>query len=615
MIYKTLQDCVQDLDKHGQLLRIPFEVDADLEMAEIHRRVYDAKGPAILFEKVKNSPFRALSNLYGTPERTDFIFRSTLVKVKKIIEIKAQPERLLKHPLKYANTAFTALHALPSKKWFKPRSMFQQTSIDQLPMLKSWPLDAGGFVTLPQVLSLPPNSKNIMESNLGMYRIQLNGNDYKLNEEIGLHYQIHRGIGVHHQMYNQSHEEFKVSIFVGGLPSHALSAIFPLPEGMSELTFAGMLAGRRFGYYWHDGWVVSADADFCILGTVNKKDLKPEGPFGDHLGYYSLEHPFPFMKVHKVFHKKDPIWHFTVVGRPPQEDSSFGYLIHKLVKELTPQEFPGLKQIHAVDVAGVHPLLLAIGSERYMPFREKVPEEILTIANRIIGSGQTSLTKYLFIADGNEHPSLDTHDFDAYFQHVLERVDWRRDLHFNTRTTIDTLDYSGTGLNAGSKLVIACAGPKLRELSSEMPTDFNLPNDWNKLRVFSKGILCISGKTYISFQEEKTNIDTLIEQLKSQNLTGFPWIVLCDDADFTSQNWANFLWVSFTRSNPSIDIRGVGESFENKHWGCTGSLILDARKKPHHAPELQTDPTTVAKVDKLFSKSGPLQGILSTKHN
>lgn len=612
MIYKSLQDCVQDLHNTKQLIKIPFEVDADLEMAEIHRRYYDAKGPAILFEKVKNSPFRALSNLYGTPARTDFLFRSTIKKVKKIIELKAHPDNLFKNPFRYLDTPLTAFKALPSRNWLKPASMYGETTIDKLPLLKSWPLDAGGFVTLPQVFSLPPGSKNIMESNLGMYRIQLSGNAYRLNEEIGLHYQIHRGIGVHHQLYNQSDEEFKVSIFVGGLPSHALSAIFPLPEGLSELTFAGMLAGRKFGYYRYDGWIVSADADFCILGTVQKKDLKPEGPFGDHLGYYSLEHPFPYMKIHKVFHKKDPIWHFTVVGRPPQEDSSFGYLIHQLVEALTPGEFPGLKQIHAVDVSGVHPLLLAIGSERYMPFRDKKPEEILAIANRIIGSGQTSLAKYLFIADGNDQPLLDTYDFSNYFRHILERVDWRRDIHFQTNTTIDTLDYSGTGLNSGSKVIIACAGPSIRNLKNNLPTDFVLSKKWPSVKPMDNGILCIEGPKYTDLSTEQEIITELIKELETKNTEGFPLIVLCDDVDFTIANWANFLWVSFTRSNPSHDIRGVGEQYTYKHWGCTGSLIIDARKKPHHAPELEKDLKTTLKVDKLFSKGGPLYGTIPT---
>ena len=334
MSYSSLRACVNDLEKHGQLLRIKKEVDPNLEMAEIHRRIFEEGGPAILFEKVKGSPFQAVSNIYGTYERTDFIFRHTLEKVKRVIELKADPANFFKNPGRYLGAPFTALSALPMRSIGKAPVQWGETTIDQLPLIKSWPMDGGAFVTMPQVFTLPPGSKNIMQSNLGMYRIQLDGNDYVTNKEIGLHYQLHRGIGVHHTLYNETEEDFKCSIFIGGPPSHAFSAIMPLPEGLSELTFAGMLAGRRFRYTWQDGYVLSSDADFVITGTIRKGEKKPEGPFGDHLGYYSLTHDFPVMDVHKVYYRKDPLWHFSVVGRPPMEDSSFGYLIHKIVKLL-----------------------------------------------------------------------------------------------------------------------------------------------------------------------------------------------------------------------------------------------------------------------------------------
>lgn len=589
-MYKSMQEVVKDLEANQMLLRIKEEVDPNLEIAEIHRQVYDKKGPAIFFEKIKGSPFPGLSNLYGTVERTEFLFRKTLPKVKKVIELKADPTRLLREPLRYLGAPFTALTALPMKSIFGSPVMYGQTTIDALPMIKSWPMDGGAFITLPQVFSLPPDNKNIMQSNLGMYRIQLSGNEYIMNEEIGLHYQIHRGIGVHHEMYNKSEEPFKVSIFVGGLPSHAFSAIMPLPEGLSELTFAGMLADRRFRYKIDDmGHVISSDADFVITGTIIKNKKKPEGPFGDHLGYYSLTHDFPVMKVDRVYHRKDAIWHFTVVGRPPQEDSSFGYLIHQLVKDLAAQEFPGLKEIHAVDAAGVHPLLLAIGKERYMPFREPRPEEILTIGNRILGSGQTSLAKYLIIAADEDDPSLDTHDIAAFFKHVLERIDWQRDLHFQTKTTIDTLDYSGEDWNGGSKVVWACRGKNLRTLSTELPliSDNEMLKD--NIKVILPGILACTFTRFTSYGQVNNEMEELISHLEKLDLSGFPLIVICDDASFTAETLNNFVWVTFTRSNPSHDVYGIGSFMKNKHWGCTGSLIIDARKKPHHAPELVTD--------------------------
>ena len=598
---KSMQDVVEDLDKAGMLLRIKESVDPNLEMAEVHRQVFDRKGPAILFENVKGSPFRAISNIYGTYERTDYLFRHTLEKVKKVIEIKADPSVLMKTPLRYASVPFTALSALPVKSLLKPPSMYGTTSIDKLPLIKSWPMDGGGFITLPQVFTLPPDSENMMESNLGMYRIQLSGNNYAINQEIGMHYQLHRGIGVHHQMYNQSNKPFRVSIFVGGPPSHAFAAIMPMPEGISELTFAGMMGGRRFRYYKDDqGHIISGDADFVITGTIVKDKKMPEGPFGDHLGYYSLTHDFPVIKVDRVYHRKDAIWHFTVVGRPPQEDSSFGYLIHKLVKRMTSVEFPGLTGLHAVDAAGVHPLLLASGKERYMPFREKRPEEIITIGNRILGSGQTSLAKFLIIAADEEGQTPDVHDIEDFFIHVLERIDWKRDLHFQTQTTIDTLDYSGDGWNSGSKVMVACRGPVLRQLKTEINQDSRLPNNVQQVKVALPGVLCVQLDPFRSYDSSSLEVEKFSSHINPELVSDFPLIVICDDPAFTARNINNFVWVTFTRSNPSHDIYGVNSFIRFKHWGCQGPLIIDARKKPHHAPELLTDPYISEKAEALL---------------
>lgn len=606
-MYKNLRSCALDLEKTGQLIRIKNEVNPDLEVAEIHRRVFDKGGPALLFEKIKGSPFQSISNLYGTYERTEYIFRDTIENVKRISELKVDPTRLIKNPYKYFKTPLTAFKSLPIKSLFSKPILYGKTSIDQLPQIKSWPMDGGAFITLPQVFTLPPNEKSIMKSNVGMYRIQLSGNDYKLNEEVGLHYQIHRGIGVHHTQYNKSNEAFKCSIFVGGLPSHAFAAIMPMPEGLSELIFAGMLGGRSFRYLRDEnGHVLSTDADFVITGTIEKGIKKPEGPFGDHLGYYSLMHDFPVMKVDAVYHRKNPLWHFTVVGRPPQEDSSFGYLIHKLVEELTPQEFPGLVELNAVDASGVHPLLLAIGKERYMPFREKRPEEILTIANRILGSGQTSLAKYLWIAADGDAP-LNTHDIKGFFTHILSRVDWSRDLHFQTKTTIDTLDYSGSGWNAGSKVVVACCGEVKRKLGEKLPENLHMPDEFNKAIMAFPGIICISGKSFSDYSQALVEVDELIKELEKQDLENYPLIVISDDAEFTALNINNFVWVTFTRSNPSHDIYGVRSFNDYKHWGCRGSLIIDARIKPHHAPELVIDPDVARKVDEFIHSETSLQ--------
>jgi 4-hydroxy-3-polyprenylbenzoate decarboxylase len=605
MRYKSLKQCIDDLERHGHLIRIAQQVDPHLEMAEIHRRVYQASGPAIYYAHVKGSPFPAVSNLFGTLDRSRFIFRSTLKWVKRLIEIKADPPAFLRAPWKAMGVAKIALNTLPKKVHTGP-ALAHTTTIDKLPQIKCWPNDGGPFVLLPQVYTEDPDNPGIMQSNLGMYRIQLSGNAYIQNKEIGLHYQIRRDIGIHHSNALKRGEPLKVSIFIGGPPAHAFSAVMPLPEGLSELIFAGALAGRRFRYAHDSNHVISADADFVITGTVHPGKTKPEGPFGDHLGYYSLIHDFPVLNVEHVYHRKDAIYPFTVVGRPPQEDTAFGNLIHEITGPMIPVEIPGLKAINAVDAAGVHPLLIAMGSERYVPYRERQPQEILTLANALLGFGACSLAKYLIIAAHEDNPDLDVHHIDEFFIHVLERVDWRRDLHFQTRTTIDTLDYSGTGFNEGSKVVIAAAGKKHRDLSRTLPPDLKLPDHFKNPNLVLPGLLAIEGPTFT----DSSDIGRFTEVLTPQALNGFPLILIVDDSAFTARHLNNFLWVTFTRSNPSHDIYGVGSFTEHKHWGCTGPLIIDARLKPHHAPPLIEDPRITQKVDALGAPGGPLHGII-----
>jgi 4-hydroxy-3-polyprenylbenzoate decarboxylase len=386
----------------------------------------------------------------------------------------------------------------------------------------------------------------------------------------------------------------------------------PLPEGLSELTFAGALGGRRFRYFYDDeGFCVSADADFVITGTVHEGELKPEGPFGDHLGYYSLAHDFPVLRVHRVYHRDGAIYPFTVVGRPPQEDTAFGALVHELSDSAIPREIPGVKAVHAIDAAGVHPLCLAIGSERYTPYLpERRPQELLTIANHILGTNQLSLAKYLLIAAHEDDPTLDIDDVPGFFRHVLERIDLTRDLHFQTRTTIDTLDYSGTGLNEGSKVVIAAAGERRRELWSEPPAGFELPRPFDRFRVVMPGVLAVEGPRFTGYEASAKELEAWADALRGSELDGVPLLVVCDDADFTATTLNNFLWVTFTRSNPSHDVYGVGSFVEHKHWGCRGPLIIDARSKPHHAPPLVEDPEVERRVDRLGARGGALYGII-----
>ncbi len=613
MGYRTLKQAVTDLEKTGQLLRIKQPIEPNLLAGAIQRRVYQAQGPALLFSNLAGCSFPAVANLFGTMERTRFLFRDSLRSVETLIKLKLDPKQLLKQPSNLLRAPAAALHLLPKKVRNAP-VLLQQTSLAELPQIKSWPDDGGAFITLPQVYTESPANPGLRSSNLGMYRVQISGNEYQPDDEVGLHYQLHRGIGVHHREALALGRPLRVNIFVGGPPALTVAAVMPLPEGMPELAFAGLLGGHRIPLVNGPGDLpMPAEADFVICGTIDPRVTRPEGPFGDHLGYYSLTHDFPLIKVEAVFHRPDAIWPFTTVGRPPQEDTSFGAFIHELTGALIPDVLPGVKAVHAVDATGVHPLLLAIGSERYTPYAQlDQPQELLTQANAILGQGQLSLAKYLLISAENDNPRLDIQDIPAFFAHLLERVDWRRDLHFQTNTTIDTLDYSGEGLNRGSKLVIAAVGPARRQLPLKIPENLRLPDGFSNPRLALPGLLLVEGPACTSHHPgADLDIERLCSHLDRENpLNEFPLILIVDDSEFCAAALNNWLWVAFTRSNPAADIYGVGSATHAKHWGCAGALIIDARIKQHHAPPLIDDPQIERQVDALGASGGPLHGII-----
>lgn len=605
-MYKDLEQALLDLEKAGMLKRVYQEVDPFLEMAEMARQAFENHGPALLFEHVKGSPFRAVCNIFGTQERLDFLFRKTLAGTQTAVLFKSNPVEFFKHarPIALCRATLTGLHSLPHKSG--SIGNFRECKLSDLPQIVCWPHDGGAFLTLPQVATRPAEDASVMTTNLGMYRVQISGNDYASNE-CGLHYQIKRDIARHHQKAIEEGRPLKVSIFIGGPPAHTVAAVMPMPENLSELLFAGMLGGRRFRYFIHNGYLVSSDADFCILGEV-QPDLKPEGPFGDHIGYYSDKHLFPYLKVEKVLCKKNAIYPFTVVGRPPQEDTLFGNFIHQVTKPMVPVSIPGLAALHAVDEAGVHPLCLALAHERFVPYikpEEREPLELLKTANAILGFNQASLSKYLLIAaaedfadrEGKLSPTAIVRDVEGFFKHVLERVDFSRDLHFETCTSIDTLDYTGGKLNHGSKLTIAAAGPVRRNLRHD-PQDIQaLRETLSPIGITGAaspmpGVIMLQGPAYDASCREAL-IDQIAEALGRWPFReSYPWITLVDSATDAFPSGAaqntlrDFLWFTFTRSDPAKDIFGYNERTCEKHWKCDAPIIIDARIKPHHQKAL-----------------------------
>ena len=622
-MYKSLEQALLDLEKAGMLKRIHAEVDPYLEMAEIARETFRQHGPALLFENVKGSKFRAVCNIFGTDERFNFLFRDGFEQTKAAVNFKANPveffKQAFKHPGELFKAAGAGISSLPKRSGSIKN--FEECRLEDLPQLVCWPKDGGAFITLPQVATRPSENASIMQTNVGMYRIQISGNEYVPNEECGLHYQIKRDIAKHHQKALEEGRPLKVSVFIGGPPSHTFAAVMPMPENLSELLFAGMLGNRRFRYFEHNDYLVSSDADFCILGEL-EPGLKPEGPFGDHIGYYSDKHDFPCMRVQKVLCKKNAIFPFTVVGRPPQEDTLFGKYIHAITHPMVPASLPGVYGIHAVDDAGVHPLCLALGSESFRPYAseaEREPMELLKTANALLGFNQASLTKYLLIAAKEDVDSAKVpekslvNDVPAFFAHILERVHFDRDLHFQTATTIDTLDYTGTSLNHGSKVVIAAAGAKCRELRNN-PDDLKsltLPEGFKRATIAMKGVLLLEGPAFTAAENATAN-DAVIDDLKAslarwEFRENYPWVSIIDEGALDTNNiLSDFLWLTFTRSDPAQDIYGLNETVSDKHWKCNAPLIIDARIKPRHQKQLTVSDEIKKKAKQILKDAGVL---------
>lgn len=612
MGYATLAACVDDLERVGQLVAVHAPIDPHLELAAVQRRAFAAKAPALLFTNVQGCAFPMLANLFGSRERIHYIFRDALPRLRTLFACKADPAHILRRPLQSLGALPALWNALPKRARTAP--VLECTSrVSSLPQLFSWPKDGGAFITLPLVYSEHPAQPGFARSNCGMYRVQLCGNDYARDTEVGMHYQLHRGIGIHHSAALARGQELPLHVFVGGPPAMTVAAVMPLPEHISELHFAGALGARRIRMARTDTHPlpVWADADFCLSGFI-APHTKAEGPFGDHLGYYSLRHDFPVMRVTSVRHRRGAIWPFTSVGRPPQEDTLFGEFIHELTSPLVPQVFAGVHEVHAVDAAGVHPLLLAIGSERYIPYaHERSPKELLTCAFALLGSTQTALAKYVCIAAHEDDTRLNTHDIPHFFKHMLERTDFRRDLHFCTRTSTDTLDYTGTALNEGSKLIWAAAGPVRRTLGTEL-SYMPLPQGFADATLFAPGMVLVRGPRHTRARgHADPALDMLAQALGTwADRDSMPLVVVVDDTHFASATWENFLWVTFTRSDPSQDSYGAHAAHLCKHWGCEAPWILDARLKSYQAPPLEDDPAMERRIDALGARGGPLYGYI-----
>src|SRR6266851_129208 len=583
-MHPNLRTFLDLLHRENDIVTINAEVDPYLEIAEIHRRVIASGGPALLFKRVKGSHYPVVTNLFGSARRIELAlgpkpehFVRELVRVAEAL-LPPRRAELWKHRslvrdfLKLGTR--TVSRAPVTEKSQRPGRL------DQLPVLTTWQEDGGPFITLPLVYTENPTTG---KHNLGVYRMHVYD-----RQSTGLHWQIQKGGGFHYAEAERLGQPLPVTVFLGGPPALILAAIAPLPEDVPELVLASLLAGEKLRMTKNPlggDHRLAAEAEFALVGHASPHERRPEGPFGDHYGYYSLQHEYPVFHVDAIFHRRDAIYPATVVGKPRQEDFFIGDYLQRLLSPLFPLVMPSVRDLWTYGETGFHSLCAAVVRERYT-------REALVSGFRILGEGQLSLTKFLILTDTPQ----DLKNFPALLEHVLQRFSPERDLFIFSNVSMDTLDYTSGKVNEGSKAILMGLGDPVREL----PREFHgvLPRDVTSARVFCRGCLVLEGLPYAQDPEQAARL------AREVAFADWPLIVLHDSADVAS-SVTDFLWATWTRFEPAADIYAAQTTVVRKHLSYVAPIVIDARTKPGFPDELIVRDDIKERVDRRWREYFP----------
>ncbi|MCB1023846.1 MAG: UbiD family decarboxylase [Acidobacteria bacterium] len=586
-MHKNLRSFIDKLKEEDEIVEISAEVDPHLEIAEIHRRVIEEQGKALFFTNVKGSSFPVVTNLFGTVKRIELGFgkgpQEFVRRAVEMVEILLPPKA--KELWKYRDMAWTGLKLGTKNTSDAPVMEVMQNPVDleKIPLLQLWHEDGGHFVTLPLVYTESPSTG---KHNLGMYRIQRYD-----KKTTGIHWQIHKGGGFHYHEAERLDQALPINVFVGGPPAMILAAITPLPEDVPELMLASLLNDGKINTTKNpdlDGLRILSEAEFAICGKVPPKVRRPEGPFGDHYGYYSLTHDYPIIEVDAVYHRRDAIYPATVVGKPRQEDFFIGDYLQELLSPLFPLVMPAVLDLWSYGETGFHSLAAAVVKERYS-------REALGAGFRILGEGQLSLTKFLMLTDKPQ----DLRDFKSLFEHILKRVNWESDFFIFDRTSFDTLDYASGKVNHGSKAMLVGVGEERRELKHEFTGD--LPSGIRKAEVYCGGCLVLEAESY-NADSEKNDSEKLGKRIaESGKFDDFEVVVLHDSIEFARSS-DKFLWATWTRFNPSTDIYAKNVDVVNNHISYGSPVVIDARMKPWYPKEVEVREDIKELVDKRWNE-------------
>ncbi|MEM3185722.1 MAG: menaquinone biosynthesis decarboxylase [Conexivisphaerales archaeon] len=443
MPFDSLRDYISALEERGQLKRVKVQVSAELEIAEILRRVMYSKGPALLFENIKGYDIPIAANLFGSEERMRIAlgvenFEELGTRITNLLQMEL-PTGILEKISTLPKLAQLAGYAPKIVKKGPVTEMIEtdSPSLAFLPALKSWPGDAGSFITFGMVLTKNPITG---VRNLGVYRMQIYD-----ERSAAMHWQIHKRGALHYSMMAEEKKKIQVAVIIGADPGTIYSSVAPVPEGLDKYLYSGIIRsqGLELVKCKTVDLEVPANAEIVLEGYVDPNDIRQEGPFGDHTGYYSEPEPFPVFHLTGVMRREKPIYLATIVGKPVMEDAYIGKVVEKAFLPLMRLLQPEIVDVNFPSSAWFQGLAVVSIKKRY-------PGQAKKVMMGLWGTGQLSLTKMLVVVDDD----INIHNMDEVVWAVTTRTDPARDILIISNVPTDTLDPSSPLRNFGSKLGI-----------------------------------------------------------------------------------------------------------------------------------------------------------------
>jgi len=587
--FLTYGDFARFLERNGELRRVSVEVDPFLEITEIATRALREGKPALWFEKVRGSRFPLVINGLATDRRCALALRKDpeelghelLAFVEAMLP--PRPRLLLKHRRILRRFLSTPVRRV---RHGVGQHVIVDPDLDALPVITCWPGDGGRFITLPQVVTEDPRTGT---RNMGMYRMQVFD-----RRTTGMHWQIQKGGGFHYYQAEKLGRPLELAVAIGTDPALLFATIAALPENIDEAMFAGFLRGRRteFARAATLSMNVPAHAEFVLEGVVAPGERRLEGPFGDHFGHYSQASEFPVFHVKCMTHRRNAVYPATVVGIPPMEDKFLGDTTQRILGPLVRLLHSEISDMWAYYEAGFHNLLVVSVEQRYA-------KEGLKTALGLMGMSQLSLTKCIVLVS----EGVNVRDFDAVMKEVGAHFDPHYDFVMIPKVPLDTLDFTSSTMNLGSKMILDATRKRRPEASRPRRTPLPDKQAFSSLRSLDRRITGIQfvHETLLLIRVRGQGREVLKKILRRAEVRHVAIVAtVSEDVDITDRE--NSIWGVFTRFDAERDVM----FFEQEMIGISpvyhGTMGIDATWKKGYPEPLRMSESVVSTVDALWGR-------------